>query len=132
MGLANAVGASVEGVVVWAYPIALSANVVTAVPNIADNARRTATEAANQVFGNHWPEQFMLLVREGNAAHALIKESQDAEMLVVGSRGHGGFTGLLLGSVSAECAEHAKCPVLVMHDTKTKAAGSGAENRSGL
>jgi nucleotide-binding universal stress UspA family protein len=36
-------------------------------------------------------------------------------MLIVGSRGHGGFSGLLLGSVSANCAEHATCPVLVIH-----------------
>ena len=37
-------------------------------------------------------------------------------MLIVGSRGYGGFTGLLLGSVSAACAEHASCPVLVVHE----------------
>jgi nucleotide-binding universal stress UspA family protein len=36
-------------------------------------------------------------------------------MLIVGSRGHGGFSGLLLGSVSAPCAEHSTCPVLVIH-----------------
>ena len=45
----------------------------------------------------------------------LIDESISAEMLVLGSRGHGGFAGLLLGSVSSACAEHAHCPVLVVH-----------------
>lgn len=55
--------------------------------------------------------------REGNAARVLLEASQGARMLVVGSRGHGGFTGLLLGSVSAACTEHAACPVLVLHGT---------------
>ena len=55
------------------------------------------------------------LVNEGGAAGVLLDASQGAIMLVVGSRGHGGFTGLLLGSVSANVAEHATCPVLVIH-----------------
>jgi nucleotide-binding universal stress UspA family protein len=46
----------------------------------------------------------------------LLDVSTGAQMLVVGSHGHGGFAGLLLGSVSAACAEHARCPVLVVHD----------------
>ena len=51
---------------------------------------------------------------EGPAAAALLRESEDAEMLVVGSRGHGGFASLLLGSVGHQCAEHARCPVVVV------------------
>ena len=52
-----------------------------------------------------------------NAARALIRESADAELVVVGSRGLGGFAGLLLGSVSHEIASHARCPVVVVRDT---------------
>jgi nucleotide-binding universal stress UspA family protein len=53
---------------------------------------------------------------EGQAAHVLLDEAEDAELLVVGSRGHGGFTGLLLGSVSQQCAHHARCPVVIVNE----------------
>jgi nucleotide-binding universal stress UspA family protein len=51
---------------------------------------------------------------EGAAAKALIEAAQGAELLVVGSRGRGGFTGLLLGSVSQQCAHHAPCPIVIV------------------
>ncbi len=59
-------------------------------------------------------------VQDRRPAHALVARSQDAELLVVGSRGRGGFAGLLLGSVSQQCAQHAACPV-VIHTTSEPA-----------
>jgi len=76
-----------------------------------DAARRTVEE----VFGTNPPPTLRVTAHEGSAAQVLLHASTNARMLVVGSRGHGGFAGLLLGSVSAACAEHAKCPVLVVH-----------------
>jgi nucleotide-binding universal stress UspA family protein len=61
------------------------------------------------------PPEVSVRVVMGSAADVLILESQGAELLVVGSRGHGGFTSMLLGSVSTQCAQHASCPVTVVH-----------------
>jgi nucleotide-binding universal stress UspA family protein len=51
---------------------------------------------------------------EGHPATRLIEASAGADLLVVGSRGHGAFAGMLLGSVSEHCVAHASCPVVVV------------------
>ena len=56
------------------------------------------------------------VVAEGAAAPVLLESATDADLLVVGNRGHGGFTGLLLGSVSQQCVTHATCPVVVVRN----------------
>lgn len=55
-------------------------------------------------------------VVQGNPASALVEASREAELVAVGSRGHGGFTGLMLGSVSTQTVRHAHCPVLVIRE----------------
>ena len=61
-------------------------------------------------------------VVENSPATALLDAARDADLLIVGSRGHGGFTGLLLGSVSSQVIHHAHCPVLVVRPKAPKAA----------
>ena len=58
------------------------------------------------------------VVERGQASEVLIEEAEGAELLVVGTRGHGGFAGLLLGSVSQQCAHHAHCPIAIVRPEK--------------
>jgi nucleotide-binding universal stress UspA family protein len=79
------------------------------------DAQEILVDAARPQFGSTLPEWVTATALEGGAAQRLIELSEDADMLVVGSRGHGGVVGLLLGSVSSACAEKAHCSVLVVH-----------------
>jgi nucleotide-binding universal stress UspA family protein len=114
--VAAAAGAQLDAIAAWQYPITTwGFGAIPLVWSPAQDADKSLTEAVDEVFGAHRPVELRLVVQEGNAAKVLLDESRDALMLVVGSRGHGGFAGLLLGSVSANVAEHATCPVLVIH-----------------
>jgi len=79
------------------------------------DAKEILGEALGRQFGSSVPEWVSIGSAEGSAAQRLIDASEGAEMLVVGSRGHGVVVGVLLGSVSSTCAEKAHCPVLVVH-----------------
>ena len=60
------------------------------------------------------PVDVRTVIEEGNPAETLIERSKEADLMVVGSRGHGGFAGMLLGSVSQHLVAHAQCPVVVV------------------
>jgi len=112
-GLAGLMNTSLEAVTTWEYPSA--AMYETADWSPKRDAEELLEAALTSAFGAERPAGLTTTIRQGGAARVLIDESEHAEMLVLGSRGHGGFAGLVLGSVSAACTAHGKCPVLVVH-----------------
>jgi nucleotide-binding universal stress UspA family protein len=84
---------------------------------LADQARKTAQEETDQVLagvGGSGPESVTVQAAIGIPAAVLIAASQGADLVVVGSRGSGGFRELVLGSVSTQVTHHAHCPVVVI------------------
>jgi len=83
--------------------------------NFSDAAKQTLAEAISDVAGPGEDRQVRVrpLVVHGLPAQVLIAASADADLLVIGSRGHGGFAEALLGSVGQHCVQHAHCPVLI-------------------
>lgn len=91
------------------------------------DAANILADAVARAFGDEPPLGLTQIVLQGRASRVLIEQSRNAYMLVLGNRGHGGFIGLLLGSVSAACAAHAHCPVLIMHTPERDSAdGTGS------
>ena len=80
----------------------------------ADAHRRLEQLVSEAVGSDHAGVEVSSIVAEGTAARVLLDVAKGADLLVLGSRGHGGFTGLLLGSVSQQCVHHAPCPVVVV------------------
>ena len=87
-------------------------------------AREVLADAVSAAFDGEPPVDLETRVRYGPAATALVEESAHASTLIVGSRGLGGFRGMLLGSVSNVCVHHARCPVLVIRPRGALAAAA--------
>lgn len=71
-------------------------------------------DQVRSVLGDHRDLEVDCEVKEGPPAQVLLEQAKEADLLVVGSRGHGGFVGLLLGSVSSHVVHHAACPVTIV------------------
>jgi nucleotide-binding universal stress UspA family protein len=86
-----------------------------------ERAQQAAQEAVNQAIsqnGGAGPDSVTVRGVSGQAAQLLIEASADADLVVVGSRGAGGFANLLTGSTSSKVVNHAACPVVVVRHTK--------------
>ena len=86
--------------------------------NPEEDAHRLVDEVARELGHEHPGLRIEARTAQGHPAPVLVDASNDAALLVVGSRGHGEFTGMLLGSVSEHCVTHAHCPVLVLRTEK--------------
>ena len=116
---AGLTGAAVDAVAAWHFPAAAASYGYVPVGTGEDNDFKEITEKvlADAISSTLDPGSDVRVrshVIEGNAAQVLIDASDGAELLVVGSRGHGGFTEALLGSVSQHCVHYAHCPVVVI------------------
>lgn len=116
MALAPLFNAGIRAVTSWQYQIAIG-TFTPVLWNPEEEAQKICAEAVAQAFDGNPPPELEMIVSQGPAAKVLVEESKNAQLVVVGSRGHGGFEGLLLGAVSTTVAEHAKCPVLIAHGT---------------
>ena len=114
---AGLTGGVVDAVIAWHYPVSVGgfglAPVMAEDAGFAEIAAKTLAEVVSNVpdAGNVGIRQF---VCEGNTVQVLLDAAAGADLLVVGSRGLGGFPGMLVGSVSQNCIHHAPCPVVVI------------------
>jgi nucleotide-binding universal stress UspA family protein len=81
--------------------------------NPAKDAQKAADDELAAALGSHPDVVVQTTIVEGHPAPTLVEASRGADLLVLGSRGHGEFAGMLLGSVTQHCVTNAHCPVLV-------------------
>jgi nucleotide-binding universal stress UspA family protein len=119
-------GATLRVVHAWQYGYIGYAGFEGGMPALGGDIKKmqTAAEAAleasvSQAMGKS-DVGIEQRVVQGAPAAVLVEESRDADLLVVGSRGHGGFTQLLLGSVSQQCAHLSECPVVIVRTKRER------------
>lgn len=112
--LAPELGAGIKAVGAWENPPEYVGFARFKDENFDELARKRVDDALQEAFGEDLPAGLSTVVEFGHPPRVLIRHSEGASMLVVGRRGHGGFGGLLMGSVSSACVAHAPCPVLVL------------------
>jgi len=115
-------GGKVRAVLVWDLPMSLgAAGPLLGGPGFGEldldsselqrSAEARLTELVAEIAGSASVERHAV---QGHTAEVLVQQAIGADLLVVGSHGHGGLAGALLGSVSHACAQHATCPVVIV------------------
>lgn len=122
-------GDSVTVLYAWVYPTPVGTfeAIVPASLNVdfEKEADEVVSRAVESVGAGAAGVEITKEVVQAPPAQALVKASADADLVVIGSRGLGGFRGLLLGSVGHQVAQHARCPVVIIPHGERVAAGDG-------
>jgi nucleotide-binding universal stress UspA family protein len=115
---AELTGGTIDAVIAWEFPLVASgfgwaANKAFDDTDCAELAAKTLNTAVTEAS---LPPGITVnqIVVEGNPAQVLLDAAKDADLLVVGNRGHGAFVDALIGSVSVRCLHHAICPVVIV------------------
>ena len=116
---AEATGATVQALLAWHYPTAAGVPPVGITPDVvrSESEHQMAEalgDAVSQAAASYPGARIESKTVYGHPSEMLIDASKEASLLVVGSRGHGAFTGMLVGSVSIHCVTGAHCPVVVV------------------
>jgi nucleotide-binding universal stress UspA family protein len=107
----------VRAVAAWHVPaVAYAGGAYAPSVDLGEGIEAEAKQRLEEVVGGEESPgvEVETAVRQGQPAQVLLEEAKGAELLVVGSRGLGGFRGLLLGSVSQQCAQHSPCPMTIL------------------
>ncbi len=111
---AKLTGAVVEAITAWQVPVGTGWVPTTELPDYQSDAAAILGEAMTEMCAVDPDVQVCPRVVEGRAGQVLAEAAKGADLLVVGSPGHGGLAEALLGSVGQYCVHHAPCPVLII------------------
>jgi nucleotide-binding universal stress UspA family protein len=114
---ATATGATITAVLAWHYPpagLAPAARPQPITEDVRADMQAVLDKTVADVFNGTGAGRVQTRIAYGHPAQVLTSESADADLLVVGNRGHGAFTGMTVGSVSMHCVSNSHCPVVVV------------------
>lgn len=114
--LAPALDTGIHAIACWHFPRIYEGYVPPDFEAFEASAKEKLEKALQEAFGSDQPAGLTTELMRGPAPELLVQAGEEAALLVVGRRGHGGFRGMHLGSVSSACVAHAACPVLVLHE----------------
>ena len=108
------VGGLVHAITVWHQPVQFGYRLPSTDAELESQARKTLDAAVAAVQSDHPGVDIRPRLLRGNTVDEFVSLSKQADLMVVGEKGHGAFTGMLVGSIALKLVHHAACPVVVV------------------